>query len=537
MPACGPENVPAPSGRAPLRILLTVFLLPLSSHPASTATVPTDLDLDRAAEIEIYLEPGPNPHDVFPCRRCHEETDLTYEMASKYDLEIPLTTDGDSSILLCEECHGEGYHAFHPMNFVVKRLAGKIEEAEIFPLETIVEGYDKLTCTTCHDVHFPHTRNRLLRGFAVTTSPGEGFFPGRVEFCRACHGDEVNAIAAHREEKPDEKCNFCHLGYRKPGVPGPLKRRLNESCVICHPIPRGRRPHFYSYNPFPDFKREELEGYGLSLEKGQFTCSTCHTHHRPPDSSVFLRPAFISVVSKSLRVTPHRTTRFCQNCHPFKPPPIGTPNAEAPLWEEDVTRLCRGCHEKASALHMHHHPVSKPSEAVAVPADWKLRKDGTLGCQTCHLAGHGPPDPLNLNMLRGGPYRYRNGICFRCHDRNRSEGRNIHLEVVEFGGCDFCHIVKERTALSPEGKVGDILAEPNFLCLLCHTVFPHPASADHTVRPKKYSFLTLDEEITPLFMGSVTCHTCHESHSIEVGENLLRKVGSETLTCRNCHPF
>ncbi len=538
MPACGFKDVLSLAGGVPFRTILIVFLLLLAPHPASTSSIPTDLDLDRATEKEIYLEPGPNPHDAFPCRRCHEGkgTDLTYEMASKYDLEIPLTTEGDSSVLLCEECHGEGYHSFHSVNFAVKRLADRIDELEIFPLQTIVEGYNKFTCNTCHDVHFPHTRNRLLRGFAVSPSADDISFYGRVDFCRACHGDEILAISGHREEKPDDKCNFCHLGYRKPGVPGPLKRRLNESCVICHPLPRGSRPHFYSYNPFPDFEREELDGYGLFLEKGQFTCHTCHTHHRPADSSKFLRPAFVSIVSKSLRVTPHKTTRFCLNCHPFKPPPIGTPNAVAPLWEEDVTRLCRGCHGKEGALQMHH-PMPAPSEAVGIPEGWKLRKDGSLGCQTCHLAGHGPPDPKNLNMLRGGPYEERNENCFMCHDRSGYEGRDIHVEVGEFGGCEFCHIVKGRTALRPEGKVGDLLAEPNFLCLLCHAPPPHPASADHTVRPRKFSFLNIDEEVTPLFRGKITCHSCHDSHSTEVDDSFLRRVASEPLVCRNCHPF
>jgi predicted CXXCH cytochrome family protein len=184
-----------------------------------------------------------------------------------------------------------------------------------------------------------------------------------------------------------------------------------------------------------------------------------------------------------------------------------------------------------------HHPLPAPSEAVGIPEGWKLRKDGSLGCQTCHLAGHGPPDPKNLNMLRGGPYEERNEICFRCHHRGSYEGRDIHVEVGEFGGCEFCHIVKERTALRPEGKVGDLLAEPNFLCLLCHAVPPHPASADHTVRPRKYSFLNIDEEVTPLFRGKITCHSCHDSHSTEVDDRFLRKVGTDPLVCHYCHPF
>jgi hypothetical protein len=140
-------------------------------------------------------------------------------------------------------------------------------------------------------------------------------------------------------------------------------------------------------------------------------------------------------------------------------------------------------------------------------------------------------------MLRGGDYVERSDVCFHCHDRGAYRGRNIHADVAGADSCDFCHVVKNRTALSPEGTVGDLVAEPSLLCLLCHSPPPHPASSDHTGRPHKHSFVTLDEEITPLTMGKVTCHTCHDSHSPSLEENYLRKTGAATLVCDNCHPF
>lgn len=500
------------------------------------ASIPADLDLDRAPATEYFLESGPNPHDAILCTTCHVGANVTYDMAKKYGLTFPLVTEGDSSALLCEECHEEVYHSFHPVNFAVKDLKESIEKAAVFPLETLVEGYDKLTCATCHDVHYPHTRNRLLRGFAVSPADDDSF-SSRNDFCRACHGEEVRSIAAHWEEPPGKKCNLCHLGFVKPGVPGPLKRLVNESCVVCHPLPRGERPHYYSYNPFPDFERSELEGYGLVLEKGLFTCTVCHSHHRPEKADAFLRPGFVDLVSKSIRVNPHRTTKFCQNCHPFTPPPVGTEGAAAPLWEEDVTRLCRGCHSKEGALKMFH-PLSAPTREGMVPEGWTLRRDGTLGCQTCHLDGHGPRDPINPKMLRDGRgYEERNEICFKCHNRDDYASRNIHEEIIEFKGCELCHIVKERTALRPEGKIGDLLAEPSLLCLFCHSPLPHPASADHTGKPQEQSFVDLNVEITPLTMEKVTCHTCHDSHAPKIENNLLRRAGRDPLVCHNCHPF
>jgi predicted CXXCH cytochrome family protein len=499
--------------------------------------VPEDLDLDRAPTVMVRSPSGPNPHDALPCAKCHEETDLTYETAEEYGIKVPLKTEGDSTILLCEECHLPYPHSFHPVNIRVTKSRGDdIERTGTFPLETPLEGIDKLTCITCHDVHFPHTRNRLLRGFSVVPEGLEGKFLTRIEFCSSCHGEETRLFSSHWGRPKDRKCNLCHLGMREPGVPGDLKSGVNESCVICHPLPRGELPHFYSYNPFPDFRRDELAGYGLVLEKGRFTCTTCHTHHRPEDDAGFLRPSFVNVVSKSLRVNPHRTTRFCRNCHPVRPPPVGTSEAVAPLWEEDVTRLCRGCHTKKGALKMFHPLAAVPPEAM-IPEGWPRRKDGSLGCQTCHLAGHGPPDPSNIKMLRGAVYRERNDICFRCHEETSYERRNIHAETVDFRGCEFCHIVKERTALRPEGKVGDLLAEPTLLCLLCHDAPPHPASHDHTVRPGSLHFVSYDAEVTPLTMGKITCHSCHDAHSTDQENRFLRGSGPALAICRNCHPF
>lgn len=516
-----------------------VFAAALCALPSSSPaeSIPVDLNLDRAPTHELRMEPRPNPHDRFPCAGCHEHTDLTYEMAVKYGVEVPLITEGDSSILLCEECHREGQHSFHPVNFPVERLYEIVRAQGVFPLETIVEGFNKLTCITCHDVHFPHTGNRLLRGFPLVADSEAVSFRDRVDFCSSCHGrEEIVALSSHRERTPDDRCNLCHLGYRQPGVPGPLTRHLNRSCVICHPLPGSGRPHFYNYNPFPDFKRTELQDYGLSLEKGGFTCNTCHKHHRQGDDEALLRPGFITLVSKSARVNPHRTTRFCLNCHPFQPEPLGTPGAVAPLWEEDTTRLCRRCHGREGTLTMDH-PLTVPSEPGMVPINWELRKDGSLGCQTCHNGGHGPYDPANPKLLRGGYYNGRNGICFVCHRREDYENRNIHYELEEEGNCEFCHVIRDRTALLPEGKVGDTLAEPMFLCLICHDPPPHPASTDHTGRPGTRSFVTMNEKTAPLTLGKVTCHTCHDSHSTDTDNRLLRTQGSRSMVCANCHPF
>lgn len=508
----------------------------LAAAAPGRAAMPEDLQLDRAPEVLVRTDPAPNPHATLPCERCHTKGESSYAVARRFGLHLPLVTEAEGgAVLLCEQCHKD-YHVFHPVNFPVKRLAEAVTRAAVFPLETPVEGYNKVTCTTCHDVHFPHTAQKLLRGFPVDDQVGGAPFRSRLEFCRACHGaEELLELSAHRSTAGDGGCGLCHGARDIAGAIGPLKRGLNLTCALCHPQASGAPAHFYSYNPFPGMTREAMAGYGVTLPEGRFACSTCHRHHRPNQEAPFLTAPFLAAAARSSRINPHQTTRFCLNCHPVNPPPPGTPGALAPLVVEDVTHLCRGCHSRPGDLQMHH-PLVPPSGKAPVPPEWPRGKGDALGCQTCHLAGHGARNPANPKFLRGGPYAQRNEVCFRCHREEEVRDRDIHAEVAAGSGCAFCHEVTDRTSLHPEGKAGPLLAEPSLLCLPCHAVPPHPASSDHTVRPRTTEFLMIDEKKAPLFEGKITCHTCHDSHGTAAGNQLLRTIG-RTPICSTCHPF
>ncbi len=524
-------------GAAAGKALLAAFCLSwsLGGHTPAAAAVPEDLQLDRAPEVLVRARTVPNPHAAIPCARCHTGSEKSYAVARRFAIRMPLVTEEEGSIVLCEQCHKD-YHALHPVNFPVRRLAEAVAQAGVFPLETPVEGYNKITCITCHDVHFPHTAQSLLRGYPVDDQVGGAPFRTRLEFCRSCHGgEEVLAYSGHRSTDGDARCGLCHGARDISGAIGPLKHGLNSACAFCHPVVRGVEPHFYEYNPFPGMPQEALNGYGIALEQGRFVCATCHRHHRPGPQTPFLKEGYVAAATRSIRINPHRTTRFCLNCHPVDPPPPGTPGAVAPVIEEDITRLCRGCHAKDGALQMQH-PLARRAGGIAVPAEWPLAKGGTLGCQTCHLAGHGPRDAENPRFLRGGPYRARNEVCFRCHREEVLRGRNIHAEVADKGGCEFCHEVTDRTALHPEGRAGVLLAEPNLLCLPCHGAPPHPGSATHTVRPRPADFLMMDEKRVSRFLDKITCHTCHDSHGTAGENKYLRTVGRVPI-CTTCHPF
>lgn len=503
--------------------------------PVASAAVADDLRLAETGETWRRAETHPNPHGAIPCTDCHVRGGVSYENAVRFGMVLPLVTEGEASIVLCEKCH-QDYHQFHPVNFPVRRLLDAVERAGVFPLESPLEGYYKLTCTSCHAVHFPHAANRLLRGYAVDARSGDAPFRTRLDFCASCHGRErIAAYSGHGTPTGEGACDSCHGARVDPELAGPLKQGLNGTCSVCHPPEPGAPPHYAEYNPFPGLAPEALAAAGVELLRARYTCATCHRHHRPTPGTPFFKAGFIAAVGQSYLVNPHRSSRFCLNCHPGNPPPPGTAGASAPLIEADVTRLCQRCHEREGALRMHH-PLTVPSAAVAVPDGWPLREGGALGCGTCHLAGHGPPDPANPRFLRGGPYAQRNEVCHRCHDGERERNRDIHAQVAANLGCDFCHEPAAPGVDAGDRRVGPLRAEPNLLCLRCHASPPHPASAVHTVRPRPTGFLRMDESCAPLTLGKVTCHTCHDSHGVGATASFLR-VREQQPVCSNCHPF
>lgn len=515
--------------------LLVAVVLALVTQVAD-ARVPDDLDLTKASEVWRRTEPVPNPHGNLPCEKCHLAGGISYKVARQFGVSIPLQTGEEISTPLCLQCHQQ-HAALHPVGFAVRRLADAVEKAGVFPLETRIETYNYLTCTSCHSVHYPHTSYRLLRGFAIDGRFENGPFRTRLDFCRACHGaEETLSFSGHRLPAGDTGCSLCHETGLETGSVGALKKDLNQACSFCHPPIAGESAHYAEYNPFPGMSPEVLAGGSFDMIQGGFTCATCHRHHRLRESVHYLTASFVAASAKSFQVNPHRTTRFCLNCHTVNPPPPGTPGAAAPLIDADVTSLCRKCHDREQALRMQH-PLVAPSEDTPVPAGWPVRKDGALGCETCHLSGHGPPDPDNPHFLRSLPDQQRNGFCFRCHHDDRKRGQNLHGELAAGRGCDVCHEGPGSASQMTAGKAGALRAEPNLLCLLCHTAPKHPASAEHTLRPRPSSFLAIDHQKAPLTQGKITCHTCHDSHATDQKTLFLRTSGTGRAVCSNCHPY
>jgi len=515
-----------------VRVALAAACLAAAPSPVRAA-LPDDLRLDLYPEIELRADPEPNPHSSFPCERCHVGTESSYEVARRYRVAMPLVTEGDNPILLCESCH-PGDHGAHPGNVRVGRLGPAIEAAGVFPLLQLVEGYERITCTSCHAVHFPHTASALLRGFPVDRRTDGAPFRTRLDFCVACHGAEaVRLLSGHGTRDGDAGCALCHGPRDIAGHVGDLRPDLNATCSLCHPATPGKTRHFYRFNPFPEIGREDLPAYGVVLDGGRFTCATCHLHHAEGAPPSALAEGFVAVAGRSTRINPHETRQLCIVCHPVNPGPIGS-GGPAPLAEEDRTRLCRRCHARDGALRMQH-PLAAGDGRAVVAEGWPLRDDGTLGCETCHLPGHPPPDPGNPRFLRGGPYAERNAVCFRCHRRGEYTGRNPHAAAGREDECALCHEITGRSAVNPAGKAGPLLAEPNLLCLRCHSPPRHPAASEHTVLLRARSFLAVDRERIPITLGKVTCHSCHDSHAA-AGGDLLRAEGPGFL-CAACHPF
>lgn len=98
-----------------------------------------------------------------------------------------------------------------------------------------------------------------------------------------------------------------------------------------------------------------------------------------------------------------------------------------------------------------HHIVGvKPSDAIKVPNKFKLGDKGELICATCHGLKDIDKTPIDevdkeaADFLVGGHYRNLTGLCYQCHDEQKTQRENIHILLDEHGEikkkqCTYCH--------------------------------------------------------------------------------------------------
>ncbi len=241
---------------------------------------------------------------------------------------------------------------------------------------------------------------------------------------------------------------------------------------------------------------------------------------------------------------PHWRADACRACHGTAAP---TPKNLA-LRDRDVNRLCNTCHETISN-HSYIHPVAVAvgkEMAARMPASFRdaLRRDGgQMTCSTCHdipmqcLPKRAREKGLNPLFFRGGPFRARTDLCFRCHDARAYERLNPHDQLTDSGelreaSCRVCHddVPDRQKAKGIANVTFNVKDDLNLLCTGCHLTEPHPGGAvtfssspeglNHLRVPSPFVQARLQqvrkgrEVHVPLDPnnGKVFCGTCHNVH-------------------------
>lgn len=261
-------------------------------------------------------------------------------------------------------------------------------------------------------------------------------------------------------------------------------------------------------------------------------------------------------------VNPHRDAAMCSSCH------ISNIGSRGNLrFGQDVSRLCRSCHDGRHATREAHPIGVAPSETIAknVPSDFPL-ENGMLTCSTCHdvtmqCRVEQPAAWSKRRFLRGAEPSSPLEFCFRCHVQENSRPFNAH-DQLEAGkpktdSCIWCHAgVPDVNSSSQEGVSRDLHKKTVGVCGSCHPVAKgHPNGGSHmgsTPSDEMISYMAAYELQPRMNLplkqlleyvraakrvprsipldgnGRITCYSCHNPHE----KGLLpswnpRSIGSE----------
>ncbi len=508
------------------RVVAALIGTVLSLPSFALARMPADLKLRDVRTAQVRVIPQPNPHErEDACPTCHENP--TRKETPGPSLVTDEFLNDAYEDYLCTECH-TGWVELHPTGIEPKKSRLKVSvPTNVLPLRYVFEGRYKIVCMSCHDIHFPHTGFKLLRGYSLDPKSMPSRFNDRMDFCASCHGDQAKNLTPHRIRGRQEGCTLCHVRRPMERRTQPLRANINILCTYCHNV--FPEPHYLRVNPFPELDQETIWKSGVPLRDGAYTCVTCHLPHSSADYPAFLRPEFVDLARAAIRVNPHRDGVFCQNCHVDQQLSPTNRKRPAAILTKSVAELCTRCHGAGKVTSMDHY-LGLLTDKVKRPADLPLTAAGEVTCTTCHLPGCGPTSPDNPRFMRGDPSTVRS-LCARCHDWTALAVRNVHAETPQVKGCEVCH---EEAGRVLKDMPGGLRADQNFVCIQCHDPMPHPASYRHTTVPRQTDFVKVDSRTFPLDeYKRVTCYSCHQTHRPAQHQYLLR-VDAGT-GCSFCH--
>ncbi len=276
------------------------------------------------------------------------------------------------------------------------------------------------------------------------------------------------------------------------------------------------------------------------------------------------------VLTKFQIPNPHWRKDGCLACH------VSEPDGAASPLKASSDGSCYFCHSAEDHVAIHPVNLAPGKKMLArMPKTFKknLARDGKINCITCHdalLPGvrkKTVSSQYNRSFLRGGIYRSRTGICYRCHDKGSYKKLNPHDQINAKGvlnedRCLICHRdVPKQKADGSSTKV-TLQTDSNWseICLNCHKWQPHPGGnmtifsagkpPNHLVVPPdkiRNRMVTMSKKNNldlPLEPGTgeVYCATCHNPHergvikkvSLAKGADEKSRLRSKKI-CLNCH--
>lgn len=371
----------------------------------------------------------------------------------------------------------------------------------------------------------------------------------------------------------DDGCRFCHIKVKvKSEVNGKeetvellkLSKSKDKLCATCH----SEGPE-HTVDPFPyslSELKKQMKKRGILTDGEEITCLSCHDEHAASGRSFYLITSVDNFYIESKSIYPHWRQGYCFACHSKNAKKYPSSFKR----KGNIEKVCKNCHDAISGDMLIHAIGMVPSKQIKLrmPKSFKLLSDGKIGCLTCHelkyqcLEKEYKRKMEDSKFFRGGPYKNRTDLCWKCH-KKKSYGRlNPHDQINDEGElmediCLYCHDeLPDPRVDKGIGAVKFVVDDLKLLCQRCHRNRPHPGGQfmnfDHLVTPspKIKFFIGLAEKkynvALPLEPGTgrIFCATCHNPHErgvlrgrynkgADAPQRLRLKSGFQI--CSGCH--
>ena len=208
----------------------------------------------------------------------------------------------------------------------------------------------------------------------------------------------------------------------------------------------------------------------------------------------------------------------CTICHP---------QDQKPARENYLLGSCIKCHSP-EAVDVDIHPLfnlNLNAAGITIPDDFPLVHQDSLTCITCHIMPV-KYNRSNSSFLRGGPYKEEIEFCYQCHERDKYEKLNPHVQMISDDGsvdhtiCQVCHLNPPNPE-TPAKVAREMSLTMEATCNKCHALHTHEKNhwGINILKAKKgiYTQFQKSEKDYNISLPlgpehQIQCNTCHYVH-------------------------